>query len=164
VLHPLRHLVLRVGLPLETAVIDGDDEPTTRHVGVFDQNGLIIGCASIIQRPWNDRMSWRLRGMAILRLNPKPPTRGEAAWRLRGMAVDAGLRGRGIGRAMLSRIEQIVIAADYPPLLWCCARKPAVGFYAAMRWTKIGSEFYDENAGPHFLMYKRLQQTPGKGA
>ena len=156
----LRHSVLRVGLPPESAVIDGDVEPTTHHIGAFDQSGQLVGCASLMRRPWDDQTSWPVRCMAILRLIPRPPTPGEAAWRLRGMAVVSDLRGRGIGRLMLANIEQFVRTTDYSRLLWCCARKPVVGYYAAMGWTKIGAEFYVKNVGPHFTMFKRLGRNP----
>ena len=52
-IRPLRHAVLRAGLPVEAAVFDGDDEPTSRHVAGIDRSGRVVGCASIVQRPWS---------------------------------------------------------------------------------------------------------------
>jgi predicted GNAT family N-acyltransferase len=136
-IRPLRHVVLRAGLPPEAAVFDGDDEPASRHVAGFERSGRVVGCASIVQRPWL----------------------GIPAWQLRGMAVDPSLRGRGVGRQLLVMIEQIVTNENYPPMLWCNARTPAVGFYLAMGWTAVGDEFVIETAGPHYRMLKRLSQS-----
>jgi GNAT superfamily N-acetyltransferase len=132
---PLRHAVLRAGLPPEAAVFDGDDEASSHHVGAFAPTGALVGCASIIRRPWN----------------------GVPAWQLRGMAVDDGLRGRGAGKLLLAKIEQIVLAESHSTLLWCNARTPAVGFYAAMEWQRVGVEFVIPTAGPHYRMFKPLR-------
>src|SRR5208282_3574639 len=83
----LRHAVLRVGLPLETARINGDEAPTSHHLGAFDQSGLLVGCATITQQPWDGWASWQIRVKAILRRQPKPPMPGEPGWRLGGVAV-----------------------------------------------------------------------------
>jgi predicted GNAT family N-acyltransferase len=131
---PLRHSVLRAGLPPEAAAFDGDDEPTSRHVGAFFPSGQIIGCASIVQRPWN----------------------GEPAWQLRGMAIAEGQRGRGVGKMLLAKIEEIVVGKDHAHLLWCNARTPAARFYSAMGWQRAGDEFHIPTAGPHVRMFKRL--------
>ena len=133
-IRPLRHSVLRAGLPLEAAVFDGDEEPTSRHVAALDQSGKLVGCVSIVRRPLNN----------------------EPAWQLRGMAIDDGLRGQGIGRLLLSRIEQLVLDEGHSSTLWCNARTPAVGFYLALGWKKVGEEFHVETAGPHYRMFKKL--------
>ena len=133
-IRPLRHAVLRAGLGPEAAVFDGDEEPASRHVGAFLSSGQLIGCVSIVQRPWN----------------------GEPAWQLRGMAVEDGLRGRGVGKLLLARIEQIVATEAHSAVLWCNARASAVGFYSAMGWKTVGQQFHIETAGPHFRMLKDL--------
>ena len=133
-IRPLRHSVLRAGLPLEAAVFDGDEEATSRHLAALDQSGKLVGCASIVWRSFND----------------------EPAWQLRGMAIDDGLRGRGIGRLLLSRIELLVLDEGHSSTLWCNARTPAVGFYLAMGWKEFGEEFQVETAGPHYRMVKKL--------
>jgi predicted GNAT family N-acyltransferase len=133
-IRPLRHRVLRAGLPLEAAIFDGDDEPTTRHVAAFNQSAEVIGCVSIVQRPWN----------------------GEPAWQLRGMAVADGLRGSGIGKLLLTHVEQIVRSQHHSATLWCNARTPAVCFYEAIGWRRVGEQFEIPTAGPHFRMYKAL--------
>jgi predicted GNAT family N-acyltransferase len=133
-IRPLRHAVLRAGLPPEAAIFDGDDEPTSRHFGAFATSGDVVGCASIVQRPWE----------------------GQPAWRLRGMAISDELRGSGMGRRLLAKIDQIVLADNHSNILWCNARTPATGFYSRLGWTRIGDEFHIETAGPHFRMFKIL--------
>jgi len=135
VVRPLRHAVLRAGLPPEAAVFDGDNEASSHHIGAFLATSKLVGCASIVRRPWN----------------------GVPAWQLRGMAVDDALRGRGVGKLLLAKIEQMVLAEDHSTLLWCNARTPAVGFYSAMGWQKIGEEFVIATAGPHYRMFKPLR-------
>ena len=130
----LRHRVLRAGLPLEAAIFDGDDEPTSRHVAAFNQSAEVIGCVSIVQRPWN----------------------GEPAWQLRGMAVADGLRRSGIGKMLLTNVEQLVRSQHHSATLWCNARTPAVGFYEAAGWRRVGEQFNIPTAGPHFRICKTL--------
>jgi predicted GNAT family N-acyltransferase len=134
-IRPLRHRVLRAELPLEAAIFDGDDEPTSRHVAAFNQSAEVIGCVSIVQRPWN----------------------GDPAWQLRGMAVADGLRGFGVGKLILAHIERIVQSQVHSAMLWCNARLPAVGFYTAAGWTRVGEQFDIPTAGPHFRMFKTLR-------
>ena len=128
----LRHAVLRAGLPIETARFDGDDEPETAHFAAFA--GLrTIGCATALQRPWE----------------------GRPAWQVRGMAVVAESRRSGVGRDLLNAIERHVTERK-AALLWCNARKPAAGFYQRLGWRIASEEFEIPTAGPHFRMMKEL--------
>lgn len=130
----LRHAILRTGLPRELAYFDGDDEPTTHHV-VAERHGKIVGCATVLRRPWN----------------------GAPAWQVRGMAVAPELRGRGVGAMLLEELERIVARDVKPSLqLWCNARVPARRFYEQHGWVVASDEFAIEHAGPHVKMVKRL--------
>jgi len=129
----LRWRTLRTGLPREMASFPGDHEPTTHHFAAIDGND-IIGCASFMQSPWEN----------------KP------AWQLRGMAVSEGLRGAGIGTRMLEYAEQILACEGFSRQLWCNARTPAAKFYERLGWQKCGEVFLIEHAGPHFKMTKML--------
>ncbi|HEY7087354.1 MAG TPA: GNAT family N-acetyltransferase, partial [Tepidisphaeraceae bacterium] len=60
----LRWRMLRAGLPPDSANFDGDAEPTTHHF-VAEQDGKVIGCVTILRRPWEGRPAWQLRGMAV---------------------------------------------------------------------------------------------------
>ena len=130
----LRHEILRTGLPRELAYFDGDDEPTTIHM-VAERAGKIVGCATMLQRRWEQRPAWQLRGMAV-----KP-----------------ALRGMGIGSKLLNDIERLAIARKFSKQFWANARTPAVKFYQDHGWTVVSEEFMIEHAGPHVKIQKRLE-------
>lgn len=139
----LRLSVLRPGRPPEAAVFEGDDEPSTLHIGTFWQ-GRIIGVASIYRRSF------------------PPASDADAAastcsdWQLRGMAVEPEHQGRGVGRALLAAcIEQAALRDG--SRLWCNARKGAVEFYRAASFEIFGSEFEIPDVGAHFVMARGLE-------
>src|SRR5262245_59783501 len=78
---PVRHAVLRPGLPLDTAKFPGDDAESTRHFGAF-ADGRAVACLSLMQ---NAHEQWNLQ--------------------LRGMAVDAAWQRSGVGGALLKHAE-----------------------------------------------------------
>jgi GNAT superfamily N-acetyltransferase len=130
----LRHVILRAGLPRETAIFAGDDAPGTVHV-VAVEDDAVVGCATMLRNTWQ----------------------GEPACQVRGMAVSPGLQRRGVGGLMLAELQRF--AAEHPDgvrLMWCNARSPAVGFYERQGWTVASDEFVIETAGPHFKMTRRL--------
>ena len=132
----LRHEVLRAGLPRAMAIFPGDNEADTRHV-VAERGGNIIGCATIVRRPWQDQPAWQLRGMAVAR--------------------DA--QGVGIGARILEFIENIVRNSDYALQLWCNARTSAEKFYEKLGWQTVSDVFDVPTAGPHVKMMKQLEST-----
>jgi GNAT superfamily N-acetyltransferase len=134
----LRWRVLRAGLARETALFDGDREAETRHFAA-SADGAMIGCCTILQRPWQDQPAWQLRGMAI-----------EPAW-----------QGRGVGQKLLAEVDRYVLAHPHSLHLWCNARVPAKGFYERLGW-KVESEVFEvPTAGPHVKMSRRLQPAEG---
>ena len=65
---PVRHCVLRQGKPLESCFFDGDDNESTVHFGLFDQQEC-IGVASIFKNKnasFKNDVQYQLRGMAVL--------------------------------------------------------------------------------------------------
>ena len=130
----LRHAVLRAGLPRHTAIFPGDDAPQTVHV-VAEDEGDIIGCATIVASAWN----------------------GQPAWQLRGMAVRPTHQRTGVGGLMLKQLQRVAQeSADDVRLMWCNARTPAVPFYERHGWTTASDEFVIETAGPHVKMTLKL--------
>jgi GNAT superfamily N-acetyltransferase len=132
----LRHAVLRAGLPRETAIFPGDNDPSARHfVAVAADDGRVVGTLTLHLNRWGDA----------------------PAWQLRGMAIDPGLQARGIGAQLLHAAEES-IAADSPPTLqlWCNARVPARRFYEQHGWRVASDEFDVPTAGPHVKMIKRV--------
>jgi GNAT superfamily N-acetyltransferase len=130
----LRWRILRAGLPRETAYFDGDRDETTRH-WVAVRDGRIVGCVTILRRPWDQK----------------------AAWQLRGMAVEPQLQRCGIGRELIDEVERTVRSEDHSLQLWCNARTPATPFYRKLGWQVAGEKFVIPTAGPHFKMTKLLQ-------
>jgi predicted GNAT family N-acyltransferase len=127
----LRWKILRAGQPRESAIFDGDREPTTHHFAAIDEN-RVIACATILQRPW----------------------RNHPAWQLRGMAVDPTFRRSGLGAALLAEIDRFVVTNSHSRQLWCNARTSAVAFYTKFAWQTAGKEFVIPTAGPHMKMFK----------
>jgi GNAT superfamily N-acetyltransferase len=131
----LRHAVLRPGRPPETARFDGDDDADTVHLAaVVDGSGTVVGCATLMRRPFADH----------------------PAWQLRGMATQPDLTRRGIGTAVLHAAERFVHDRGGPPLLWCNARLAAVPFYASAGWQVVSPAFDIPGIGPHHVMVRRL--------
>lgn len=124
----LRHRVLRIGLPPESAHFPGDDAPGTRHFAVQDGE-RVVGCATYLTSSHD----------------------GEPAWQLRGMATEPNLQKKGVGRT-LTESSLLMLAKETPKLFWCNARTSAVGFYERMGWQILGSEFDIPGVGPHFKM------------
>ena len=81
----------------------------------------------------------------------------EPAWQLRGMGVVAVHQGTGVGQSLLATLEQIARAASPIQLLWCNARKEAIGFYLRQGWSIASEEFMIEDVGPHCRMVKAIQ-------
>ena len=125
--------MLRAGLPRETAIFAGDDEPQARHF-VATIDGRIVGCVTLLLNEWKD----------------------EPAWQLRGMAVEPGIQRGGIGSRLLQACEESVLSSP-THLLWCNARVPASGFYTKHGWRTVSEGFEFPTAGPHVKMLKRLE-------
>ena len=130
---PLRWVILRTGLPRETAVFPGDEAATSRHFGA-----LIEG---------------RLVGVATIHLAPMPG--GSESYQVRGMATVEEVRGIGAGSALLAACAAEA-RREGARRLWCNARTPAAGFYEKHGFARLGEAFEIPTAGPHFLMARSL--------
>ncbi|MFP4145212.1 MAG: GNAT family N-acetyltransferase [Phycisphaeraceae bacterium] len=131
---PLRHAVLRAGLPAELARFEGDDAPGALHLAAVEQ-GEVVGCVTCM--PSEDE--------------------GAPAWRLRGMAVADGWRDRGVGSALLEAVERELCQRPGPRRMWCNARVPAVRFYEERGWRSVTEPFDIPTAGPHRKMTRTLE-------
>jgi GNAT superfamily N-acetyltransferase len=130
----LRHAELRAGMPIESAMFPGDDDPLTFHFGVFDSSGANIGCASFMPVPWEGRPAYQLRGMA---------TRGDFVK-------------RGVGAALLKFADAMLRDERGVKQLWCNARLSAVGFYEKQGWAVASPLLEIPTAGPHHRMTRAL--------
>ncbi len=135
VIYDLRHKVLREGNIDLSPSFDGDHDPSTAHYAVYDDNNILIACATLLENTFQ----------------------GKKARQLRGMAVDSTYQGKGIGSQLLHYIEnhQPIPARD----LWCNARTSAVMFYKNHGWKTVGETFDIPTVGPHIKMYRHLYNT-----
>jgi GNAT superfamily N-acetyltransferase len=124
--HDLRRRVLRDGTPSDVVVWDGDDDPSTVHLGVRRGDEL-VAIASWMRRPHPDR-----------------PT--VDAFQLRGMATDPARRGTGLGAALLSEGVERCRAAGVT-LVWARARATALTFYVRHHFEPVGPEYLDATTG-----------------
>jgi GNAT superfamily N-acetyltransferase len=127
----LRHRVLRAGLPVETAHFEGDHEPDALHFAA-ELRGRIVGCCTLIRRPYE----------------------GRPGWQLRGMAVEPELQRSGIGAALLAEVDRFMQSQPPELVLWCNARVPASRFYLKHGWECVGEVFEIWTAGPHVRMIR----------
>lgn len=126
---PLRHRVLRTGLPFETAAFEGDTDATTLHYAAC-RGDEPVACLSLMASTWE----------------------GRPAWQLRGMATATAEQGRGLGRRLLEHAVADALRTAPLRVFWCNARTSALGFYERFGW-RVASERFDiPTAGPHVKM------------
>lgn len=117
--------------------LDIDDLPTTFHVGAF-KNKEIVAIGTFLQQE-NEKFE------------------ATNQYRLRAMASSPKVRGENFGKLLIEfAIEEL--KNRKAELLWCDARKVALGFYEKMGF-KIKGDFYEiPIIGPHKLMYKLIEK------
>lgn len=133
----IRHKVLAPHLPLEAIKFAGDDdEDLSFHLGAFIDSQLVSVASFFYEKhpQFSDLHQYQLRGMATL-----------PEFERKGLSSE------------LLRVAFPIIRQNFCTLLWCNARKNAVGFYEKVGFLKTdGAEFEIPNIGPHYLMYKKL--------
>jgi predicted GNAT family N-acyltransferase len=139
VVRPLRQKVLRPHQTIAKQVYAGDDAPGAAHFAAFDDDGRVVGIASITPEPY-----------------PRDHDGASGAFRIRGMATDPDA-GRGLGAGAQLLTACLDHARDRGGRrVWCNARTPARGFYERAGFTAVGDEFTLTGIGPHFLMFNDL--------
>ena len=134
--YPVRHPVLRNGKPMESCHFDGDELETTKHFGYFE-NGRLAGIASLFEtknEAFKTKKQYQLRGMAVLLEHQK----------------------KGIGENLVFHAE-IYATRKKTEVIWFNAREVAVGFYQKLGYEVIGAPFDIADIGPHFIMFRNLQ-------
>ena len=132
----IRHLMLRQGRLIEDCVFVGDKDPQTIHLGAFTENKL-VGVLSAYQKntsAFDVKESYQIRGVAVLTTAHR----------------------KGIGRALMAHIEQILQQRKID-LIWLNARITAVDFYTALAYQQKGNAFEIEGIGTHYCFYKILK-------
>ncbi|WP_440067400.1 GNAT family N-acetyltransferase [Tenacibaculum discolor] len=128
--YKIRLAVLRNNIDLPYKFKE-DEFENTFHLGAFYNNKLV--------------------GIASFMRNRIDVVKGEQ-YQLRGMATLPEVRGMGAGRSLIEEAKRTLKAKDIN-VLWCNARKEAVGFYESLNFVTIGEEFEVQKVGPHFKMY-----------
>lgn len=88
-----------------------------------------------------------------------PLSPGRRAVRFRGMAVDDGLRGGGIGRALMRRVVDGArgVGAE---ILWANGRDGALTFYERIGFSVVGDGFLDDDMQlPHHVVIAELDDV-----
>jgi GNAT superfamily N-acetyltransferase len=131
----VRHPVLRTGKPIESCVFDGDNLPSTKHLGLFIEEKL-VGVVSVFK---NKNTIFNI----------------ENQFQIRGMAVLPEFQKKGFGENLVKHCENYVKSAT-KTIIWFNARENAVPFYEKLGYNKIGDPFSIADIGIHFLMKKEI--------
>lgn len=131
----VRQAVLRIGMPLESCLFDGDELDSTKHFGYFINNKL----TAIVSIFKNNNSNFNLQNQ----------------FQIRGMAVLKKYQKCGIGKKLLLHSE-IFCKSQNASIIWFNARESATGFYESMKYKKVGNAFEIKNIGTHFVMKKEL--------
>lgn len=125
----LRHRVLRVGRPPETARLECDADEGTRHYAAI------------------------LEDEAVACLTLAPTTyEGCDAWQLRGMATDGPHQRKGLGSRLIAHALEDVARNGQSRPTWCNARMAAIEFYRRLGWVVVSEPFEIPEIGPHVRM------------
>lgn len=134
---PLRHRILRPGLPIEKARFEGDELPTTYHFALYQGRGEPLVCGSYFQSA-DDGTSFQFRGMA----------------------TDEKYQRKGLGQMFLCCSEFLLLGIGNPKkvsTLWCNARVDAIPFYERSGWSCMSEAFKMEGVGMHRKMVKQVK-------
>ena len=128
---PLRRGILRPD-PALTIDFPRDEDPKTLHLGAF-LNRELVGVATVC------------RGA------PLGDDRRDA-WQLRAIGVREGVRGNGIGKALICNCLEYV-SNQGGKMLWASGRTEVLPFYNALGFKRCGEEYVTET-GPHYLVLR----------
>lgn len=132
---PVRHEVLRTGLPVETALYPEDNSPYAFHLAEREPDGTIVACVTFFPEDLD----------------------GEPAWRFRGMATIESRRNSGIGGRLLEAAVDEV-AKRGGKRVWCNGRSAAAAFYRRHGFEIVSDEF---TSGPHRIPHYIFARAVG---
>ena len=125
----LRYKILRLPLNLDFTAEDLAKEYTDIHLAAYDE-------------------AWILRGCLVL--TPKTKT----VIKMRQVAVNADIQGKGVGRTMVEKSEQMARSLGYK-MMELNARDVAVPFYKKLDY-QVEGEMFEEVSIAHYKMVKVL--------
>ena len=132
----VRQPVLRPGKPIEACIFEGDNLPTTIHLGIHADD-ILAGVISIFESShthFPKKKQHQLRGMAVLEAYQK----------------------KGLGEQLVQAAENLILEKQ-SDLIWFNAREIAVGFYTRMGYEIKGNPFPITDIGLHYVMFKKLR-------
>lgn len=132
----IRQQMLRPGQSIDKCNFTGDEDDQTFHLGAF-KDGKLISVASFY-------------------FETHPDLEEQYQFRLRGMATLPDHQHQGLSSQLLKTAFPI-IKQNFCPLVWCNARKNAIGFYQKVGFEAASDEFDIPGIGPHVLMYKSIK-------
>ena len=140
--HDLRRRVLRDGTTSDVVEFDGDELPTTFHLGIR-HGDEVVAISTWLEQP--------------LLIDPDRP-----AHQLRGMATAPGLQGGGLGSELL---EAGISACGErgSAIVWAHARSTALAFYERHGFAVCGDEHIDPATGLPHIDVRRAVRTPRPG-
>jgi len=72
------------------------------------------------------------------------------------MAILQDYQGKELGQKLIQHCENFLLGLRKGVLIWFNVRESAIGFYEKLEYKIAGNAFDIEDAGKHFLMFKRL--------
>ena len=128
--------MLRPGQSIDKCNFNGDEDDQTFHLGAFKEGKLI--------------------SVASFYFEKHPDLEVQYQFRLRGMATLPDHQHQGLSSELLKTAFPI-IKQNFCPLVWCNARKNAIGFYQKVGFETASEEFDIPGIGPHVLMSKSIK-------
>lgn len=130
---PLRQQILRPHQSLDE--LAAEEDPAARWLSAVTDDE-VVGTVSVAPEP-------------------SPDEEATAPFRLRAMATAPEFRSRGLGRVLLDAALADATAAG-ADMVWCSARVPVAGFYAAAGFSETSDHYDVPNIGPHVRMSRPL--------
>lgn len=124
----LRTKILRAPLGKQLTKNDLEGEESQLHFGIFDSENL-VACVVI-----------------------KPVVKDIG--KLRQMAVDNSVQGKGVGKFIIEKTEDILLTKGIHSIEMA-ARQTAIGFYQNLGYSKVGDPFLEQGI-EHIKMFKLL--------
>lgn len=133
----LRQAVLRAPLGLTLDIAERAAEASHRHFALFTDSNELAACISVVPLP-------------------------DAHAKLRQMAVNEIMQGAGLGRMLITGVENVLTQQGICHL-HMHARQSAIGFYEKLGYRTEGDPFIEITI-PHVRMSKTLSTAPAHPA
>ena len=130
----VRNSLYKKGKTIENCNFPGDELPTTKHFGLFDNE--LVGIISLFE-------------------NKNPIFKDSNQVQLRGLAILENHHGLHLSQKLIENCENI-LKSKQNLLIWFNAKDTAVASYEKLGYQTIGTIFEIEGVGKHFVMFKKL--------